>query len=168
METITLTYKRLPDRVNYFKQQLLYEDDETIVTSQRITPSSPIILNGETVLGDNFTAVWFVFAGYWYDIGKIYNLKNEWTGYYCDIIKPVKRQEGIFEIVDLFLDLWISPDGTYVIQDEDEFEHAVRNGDISKELAKQARNALTKLISEVESGNFPSEFVKSFNSPVAI
>ena len=55
METITLTYKRLPDRVNYFQQQLLYEDAAVIVTSQRIKPSSPIVLNGETVLADNFT-----------------------------------------------------------------------------------------------------------------
>ena len=113
METITLTYKRLPDRVNYFQQELLYEDSEVIVTSQRIKPSSPIVLNGETVLGDNFTAVWFVFTGLWYDIGKIYNLDNEWTGYYCDIMMPVKRSSDQFEIVDLFLDLWVSPDGSY-------------------------------------------------------
>ena len=163
METITLTYKRLPDRINYFEQQLLYEDKSVIVTSQRITPSSPIIINGETVLGDNYTAVWFVFTGLWYDIGKIYNLNNEWTGYYCDIIKPVNRQEGTFEIVDLFLDVWVSPDNSFEIQDEDEFETAIRNGDISHELAEQARNGLTNLISEVESGNFPPEFVKSFN-----
>ena len=128
METITLTYKRLPDRVNYFQQELLYEDSEVIVTSQRIKPSSPIVLNGETVLADNFTAIWFVFTGLWYDIGKIYNLDNEWTGYYCDIMMPVKRSSDQFEIVDLFLDLWVSPDSSYEIQDEDEFETALEEG----------------------------------------
>ena len=165
METINLTYKRLPDRINYFKQQFLYEDHNVIVTSQRITPSSPIILNGETVLGDNYTAVWFVFTGCWYDVGKIYNLNNEWTGYYCDIIKPVNRQVGIFEIVDLFLDLWVSPDNSFEIQDEDEFETAVRNGDISKELAEQARKALSDLVLKIESGQFPPEFVENFTAP---
>lgn len=166
METITLTYKRLPDRVNYFQQELLYEDSEVIVTSQRIKPSSPIVLNGETVLGDNFTAVWFVFTGLWYDIGKIYNLDNEWTGYYCDIMMPVKRSADQFEIVDLFLDLWVSPDGSYEIQDEDEFETALEEGIITPELAKKARNALNDLIDEVTSGRFPLEFVKNFPNSI--
>ncbi len=165
METITLKYKRLPDRINYFKQQRLYEDENVIVTSQRITPSSPIIINGETVLGDNYTAVWFVFTGLWYDIGKIYNLNNEWTGYYCDIIKPVNRQVGTFEIVDLFLDVWVSPDNSFEIQDEDEFETAIRNGDISHELAEQARKALSELILTIEAGQFPPEFVENFTTP---
>lgn len=164
MDTITLTYKRLPDRVNYFQQQLLYEDENVIVTSQKIKPSAPIVLNGETVLGDNFTAIWFVFTGLWYDIGKIYNLNNEWTGYYCDIMKPVKRSPDQFEIVDLFLDLWVSPDGSYEIQDEDEFENALEEGTISTQLAEKARNALDNLIGEVVSGKFPPEFVKNFGS----
>ena len=166
METITLTYKRLPDRVNYFQQELLYEDSEVIVTSQRIKPSSPIVLNGETVLGDNFTAVWFVFTGLWYDIGKIYNLDNEWTGYYCDIMMPVKRSSDQFEIVDLFLDLWVSPDGSYEIQDEDEFETALEEGVITPELAEKARNALNDLIDAVTSGRFPPEFVQNFPNSI--
>ena len=158
METVTLTYKRLPNRVNHFQQELLYLDDEVIVTSQRVKPSSPIVQNGKTVLADNFAAVWFVFTGLWYDVGKVYNLNNEWTGYYCDVLKPVKRSVDIngklnrFEITDLFLDLWINPDGTYEIQDEDEFEDAVQNGAIDAELERKALEVLRALIVEVESG----------------
>ena len=167
METITLTYKRLPNRVNYFIQQLLYEDDKVIVTSQQIKPSSPIVENGVTVLGDNYTAVWFVFTDKWYDIGKIYNLNNEWTGYYCDIIMPMIRSSDTFEIVDLFLDLWVTPNGSYEIQDEDEFETAIQDGVITAELAKKARNALTDLIDEVTSGKFPPEFVNEFTPKIS-
>ncbi len=159
METVTLTYKRPPDRVNHFQQQLLYLDEDVIVTSQRVKPSSPIVQNGQTVLADNFAAVWFVFTGLWYDVGKVYNLKNEWTGYYCDIMKPVKRNIDVnrklnrFEITDLFLDLWINPDGTYEIQDEDEFEDAVQDGAIDAALGKKALEVLKALIVEVESGD---------------
>jgi predicted RNA-binding protein associated with RNAse of E/G family len=159
METVTLTYKRPPNRVNHFQQELLYLDDEVIVTSQRVKPSSPIVQNGETVLADNFAAVWFVFTGLWYDVGKVYNLDNEWTGYYCDVLKPVKRSVDAtgkldrFEITDLFLDLWINPDGTYEIQDEEEFEDAVQNGAIDTEVERKALEVLTSLIAEVESGD---------------
>lgn len=164
MQTITLTYRRLPERVNYFEQNLLYEDKEVIVTTQSVTPSAPIIIDGETVLGDNFNVIWFVFTGLWYDIGKVYNLSNEWTGYYCDIILPVERTSDKFEIVDLILDLWVSPDGTYEVQDDDEFETALENGIIDVELAEKARNALNNLINEVKTGNFPPEFVKNFST----
>ena len=159
METVTLTYKRPPNRVNHFQQELLYLDDDVIVTSQRVNPSSPIIQKGETVLADNFAAVWFVFTGLWYDVGKVYNLDSKWTGYYCDVMKPVRRSVDVngklnrFEITDLFLDLWINPDGTYQIQDEDEFEVAVQNGAIDAEVERKALEVLTSLIAEVESGD---------------
>ena len=172
METVTLTYKRPPDRVNYFQQQLLYIDDDVIVTTQRVKPSTPIVQNGRTVLADNFAVVWFVFTGLWYDVGKVYNLNNEWTGYYCDIMKPVKRRVDAsdkldcFEITDLFLDLWINPDGTYQIQDEDEFEEAIQNGVIDSELESSARDVLTALIVEVETGKFPPQFVQEYITPI--
>ncbi len=162
METLTLVYKRLPDRVAYFQQQLLYEDENVIITTQRVKPSAPIVYNGQTVLGDNFTAIWFVFPELWYDIGKIYNLNNEWTGYYCDIILPMKRTETLFEIVDLFLDLWVFPDGRYEIQDEDEFEAALQTGAIDAELAGKARDALNALIADVASGKFPPKIVEEY------
>ena len=137
-------------------------DDDVIVTSQRVKPSSPIVQNGATVLGNNFPVVWFVFTGLWYDVGKVYNLNNEWTGYYCDVLKPVIRSMDVdgkldrFEITDLFLDLWINPDGTYEIQDEDEFEEAVQSGAIDAELEKKAWAVLKALITEVESGRLES------------
>ena len=169
METITLTYKRPPDRVNHFQQELLYVDEKVIVTSQRVKPSSPIVQNGETVLGDNFAAIWFVFTGLWYDVGKVYNLDNEWTGYYCDVMKPVERgvdvagKPSYFEITDLFLDLWVNPDGTYEIQDEDEFEDAIQNGAIDAELERKAREVLTALIAEVENGYLESLLQEVFD-----
>jgi predicted RNA-binding protein associated with RNAse of E/G family len=74
-------------------------------------------------------------------------------------MKPVKRSMDetgkleSFEITDLFLDLWINPDGTHEIQDEDEFEEAIQAGAIDTELEKKAWNVLKELITEVESGH---------------
>ena len=155
MRTLELIYKRLPNRVNHFQQELLYEDASVIVTTQQIKPSNPIAIDGETVLDNGFTAVWFVFANLWHDVGKIYNLQNMFTGYYCDIIMPMHRAENHFEITDLFLDLWVTPDSAYQIQDNDEFEAAVANDWIQPDLADKARGALGNLIAEVESGVFP-------------
>lgn len=155
MGTLELIYKRLPHRVNRFQQELLYEDASVIVTTQKLKPSNPIVLDGVTVLDDGFTAVWFVFADLWHDVGKIYNLERVFTGYYCDIITPMRRAENHYEITDLFLDLWVTPEGAYQIQDNDEFEEAIANDWIHPDLASKARKALQNLIAEVESGVFP-------------
>jgi predicted RNA-binding protein associated with RNAse of E/G family len=79
MKTIELIYKRPPNRVNHFQQRLLYEDKDVIITTQRVKPSNPIVIDGVTVLGDDFPVVWFVFADKWYDVGKVYNLKEQIT-----------------------------------------------------------------------------------------
>ena len=169
METIDLIYKWFPDRVHHSQQQLFYVDEKVIVTVQRVKPSSPIIQKGEMVLGDNFPVFWFVFTGLWYSIAKVYDLGNKWTGYYCDIMEPVKRgvdtagKLDYFEITDLFLDLWINPDGTYEIQDEDEFEEAVQNGAIDAELERKAREVLDTLIAKVEDGHLDSLLKEVFD-----
>ena len=169
METIALIYKWPPDRVHRSQEHLLYADEDVIVTTQRVKPSSPIVQNGETVLGDDFAVVWFVFTNLWYGVAKVYNLENEWTGYYCDIMKPVERDMAVakkpnyFEITDLFLDLWINPDSTYEIQDEDEFGEAVQEGIINTELEKETRNALKSLIAEVESGHLTHRLQEVMN-----
>ena len=159
MQTIKLIYTRLPDRVSHFQQDLLYEDDEVIVTTQRVKPSQPLARDGVTMLGSNFTAVWFILANRWYDIGKIYNLEGQFTGYYCDIILPMRRTETHIEVTDLFLDVWVYENGSYQILDEDEFEFAIHNNWISTDLANQAKIALQSLISDIESGAFPPGIV---------
>jgi predicted RNA-binding protein associated with RNAse of E/G family len=178
MEQIELIYKRLPDQVSFFQQELIYESETAIVTRQKVKPSSPLIIDGVTVLDDNYTAFWFIFPDQWYDMGKMYTPQGECTGYYCDIIMPMKRTESkdkqfafTIEITDLCLDLWIcslrsptpsaySPDGGYHILDEDEFEMAVKNSWIDNTLARKARQELNNLIQLVKTNEFPPTIVE--------
>ncbi len=161
LPSISLTYRWPPDRVHRSEQPLLYFDDEMIITTQRVKPSAPLLQNGEIVLANNFPVVWFLFTGSWYSVAKVYNLEHIWTGYYCDIIEPVKRDVDAngqlrgFEITDLFLDLWINPDGSYEVQDEDEFEIAIAAGALTAEVATAARAALESLIAAVEADALP-------------
>jgi predicted RNA-binding protein associated with RNAse of E/G family len=201
MKQIELIYKRLPNRVSFFQQELIYEDETAIVTRQQVKPSSPLVIDGVTVLDDNYTALWFIFPGKWYDMGKMYNPQGKCTGYYCDIIIPMRRtiskdKQFLFtvEITDLCLDLWIcslrsptpsaygslrslnppscppsggkphsaySPDGSYHILDEDEFELAVQNGWMDNTLAQRARQELNNLIQSVRAGKFPPAIVET-------
>ena len=169
MKQIELIYTRLPDKVSHFKQKLIYFDETVIVTQQNINISKPLIVGDNVVLDDDYTALWFIFPGKWYDIGKIHNLAGSPTGYYCDIISPMKRLEPestefVFsvEITDLCLDLWVCTDGSYQVLDEDEFEVAVKNGWVDESLAQKAQRELNKLIQLVKGGRFPPEVVERF------
>jgi len=169
MRQIELVYTRLPDKVSHFRQELIYFDETVIVTQQRINISKPLIVGGGVVLGDDYTAVWFIFPDKWYDIGKIHNQSGRVTGYYCDIISPMSRFESessefVFrvEITDLCLDLWVSLEGSYQILDEDEFEVAVKNGWIDGSLAQKTECELNRLIQLVKEGKFPPAIVEKF------
>jgi len=111
-------------------------------------------------LDRDFLGVWFCCTGEWHDIGAIYDSDNQLKGYYCDICTPItKRAEG-YELTDFFLDLWIYPDGRYVLLDEDEFTAAVNQGILTNEQRITILNELTRLIKKVEAGTFPSKHIK--------
>lgn len=75
--------------------------------------------------------------------------------YYCNINLPVERGEGRITYVDLDLDLWVYPDLTYKVLDEDEFlAHSVKYG-YPPEVIALARQALADLIGVVESRGYP-------------
>jgi len=63
-------------------------------------------------------------------------------------------------ITDLFLDLWITPDGRYMVLDEDELEVALAKNVISSSLARQARKELQILIKSTKSGRFPPASIR--------
>jgi uncharacterized protein len=77
----------------------------------------------ETVIrsGDRFIETYF--TDRWYNIFEIHDRDDDrLKGWYCNIGKPaVMEADQVISYVDLALDLWIAPDGTQTILDEDEF-----------------------------------------------
>jgi ribose-phosphate pyrophosphokinase len=163
MREISLIYKRFSHKISRIEQQLIFENSDMMITKHRVKISTPFIINGDVVLDDGYWALWFTFWGKWHDIGKFYPPEEKFTGYYCDIITPMRRlSDSEIEITDLCLDLWISPDGNYTILDEDEFDEAVRSNWIDNSLIQRAKSELATLIESVKLGEFPPDFVKSY------
>ncbi len=84
---------------------------------------------------------------------------NDLLGYYCDITTPLKKTDGEYFISDLFLDLWIAPDGSTRELDWDELEDAFRRGLISSELKDKAAATFERLKAETAEGVFPAKYV---------
>jgi len=140
------------------------ESAKRLVIEQRLRVRNPRREFGRVVVANGYLAVWFIFRKKWYDVGKFYDRTGKFTGYYCDIIRPVARllssPSKTSIITDLFLDLWITPDGRYIILDEDQLDRAVARKAISPSLATKARKELRALVRSARAGYFPPKYIE--------
>jgi predicted RNA-binding protein associated with RNAse of E/G family len=79
----------------------------------------------------------------WYNVYEIRDRDTDMLkGWYCNIGKPaVFEAEDVISYVDLALDLWVAPDGTQTVLDEDEFAAL----ELDAETRSRARAALDEL-----------------------
>ncbi len=70
--------------------------------------------------GDVFTE-WF-YSDRWYNVFRIEDgASMALKGWYCNITRPACIADGVVSADDLALDLFVAPDGTAELLDEDEF-----------------------------------------------
>lgn len=143
-----------------FPAVVLHEDDEGIVVANLLRPSKPLIVDDTLLLDANYLGIWFCCVSAWHDVGAVYDHDNQLNGYYCDICTPITRRADGYALTDFFLDLWIYPDGRYVLLDEDEFAAAVTRGILTNEQRVTVQNELARLVAEVEAGVFPSKRIR--------
>lgn len=162
----SFTYRRLPDREYRFDSVLLEATEDRIVLEHELRPSTPLRIEEQTVLDDGYSGVWFLFQGCPWDIARVYHPDGTWSGYYVDVLRPVRWQgddpDSLEPLVDLFLDLWITPEGHTYLLDQEELDAAVRTGGIALEEARTAQAMASHLLSESEAGRFPSDFVSAW------
>ena len=90
--------------------------------------------------GDRFVETYY--SDRWYNIFEIHAGEGDTLrGWYCNITRPANILSDRLEYVDLFLDLWVSPDGRQTVLDEEEFVAA----DLEEETRRSARQALAEL-----------------------
>jgi protein associated with RNAse G/E len=70
--------------------------------------------------GDRFTE--YFYTDHWHNIFQIHSGQTgALKGWYCNIARPATISEERVAAEDLILDVWVRPDGSYQILDEDEF-----------------------------------------------
>jgi len=143
---------------------LVYRSKSVVVGRAQIVSPHSVVFDSEVVLAAGFQIVYFELAGKWFTVGKIRDLHEKHTGYYCDIATPPRFLDDSVEQTDLFLDLWVSSDLRYKVLDEEEFEDAYKKGWITQRLYQKAKNELKKLVSTVEADDFPPRLVKSLEA----
>src|SRR5512136_784188 len=100
---------------------VLERTPEAIVLEARFSRETMDL--GYAVLEHRDRFVEHFFADRWYNIFEIHSVHDDHLkGWYCNIVKPAVFNAESIEQVDLALDLWINPDGSYRVLDREEFE----------------------------------------------
>jgi predicted RNA-binding protein associated with RNAse of E/G family len=87
---------------------------------------------------------------------------NRFVGYYTDIATPLRRVGvGEYATTDLFLDFWPAPGRPAMELDLDEFEEALRAGQLTPELADGARASFERVRREIALGIFPYRYIRA-------
>lgn len=155
-ETVTINYRRPPDRLDVFTQHVVRREGDLVVTLlDSATVSKPVEVDGRVILEPGAPVVWFTWRNRWYDVGRFHTVDGEFTGCYANILTPVDIDTNPWETTDLFLDVWVGSDGEVRLLDEADFQDAVDRDWISSATAATAREHAESLIAAARQGVWP-------------
>ncbi len=165
--TITVEYIRPGKETSYYEEPLLTENDEYIKTFKRLPDEIADDLTrglrkNRFITQDErcccVTKIYFFHEHF--DLLLFQDERERVLGYYSDICTPLTRTAGGYHMIDWFLDIWLSPDGTLFELDEDEFEEALSRKLLTESEARIARETFNRLIQEVKDGIYPDTYLE--------
>ena len=161
--TVTIHYARPPGRVERFRQEVVLEREDVIVTLARgMSFDPPMRIDDRVVLEDGSSVVWFTFPGAWHDIGRFHRADGTFTGIYANVLTPVEIDGLEWHTTDLFLDVWLPPGGEPAILDEEELDEALGRELVDPETAARARREARTLHDAARAGEWPPEIVRAW------
>jgi len=140
--TITVLKRNLAGEVTWkYSGLILRRRSNSVLLEARFNlPDMPFM---GTFLKNNDRFVEIFYTNRWYNIFEMHDRGDDQIkGWYCNVGKPAVMEAGnVISYVDLALDLWVTPDGTQTVLDEDEFAAL----DLDAKTRQQARAALGEL-----------------------
>ncbi len=110
--------------------------------------------------GDRF--VEHFYADRWYNVFEIHAAHTDTLrGWYCNIARPAQIEAGHVRQIDLALDVWVNPEGSVLVLDEDEFAALP----LSAEEREQARRAVAEIQALAAQSVAPFRIKKDRSSP---
>lgn len=161
---IHLIYRRIPNRVLEREDELIADLGDVVVAKSRFEGMlAPLRVEGIEVIRNGYTMVYFAFIGENYDVLKVYDERGNFRGLYVDVLAYTKRDGNTIEMLDLFLDIFIFPDGRAFLLDEDELEMALNYGLIDKETFDFAYQVARDIMEKIKRREFPPSVVWKYD-----
>jgi len=123
--------------------QVLRREGQTIVLRTRWSRDTLDV--GYVILEPDDHWTEHFYADRWYNIFEIHAGDGRLKGWYCNITRPARIDAHEVAAQDLALDLWVAPDGTMLVLDEDEFA-ALELTPTERQAAQQALAELQAMV----------------------
>jgi uncharacterized protein len=161
---VVIHYLRLPARSTVFRQRLVHREEGCAVTLMARTPlPRPVLADGRIILEPEAPVVWFTFDGAWHDIGRFHTADGRFTGYYANVLRPVRFESPLeWSTTDLCLDVFMDPRGTLHLLDEDELDAALQAGWVDPATGIRAREEATAIRKAAGEGLWPPPVVREW------
>ncbi|CAN5220818.1 DUF402 domain-containing protein [soil metagenome] len=164
MPSVTIRYRRPPDREECFTQLFVAETAEASITLLEAAEiGEPKRVGGTTILEPGSPILWFTFPGAWHDVGRFHLADGSFTGFYANVLTPVEMNGREWETTDLFLDVWRGADERVELLDEDELAIAAERGWLDAETVGRARAEAERLLAAAREGSWPSALVNEWD-----
>jgi len=168
MSTVSIYYQRPGKGLTIYEEEHVFEDENCLRTFKTLPPeiseslSSALLKQGLIDPGQQVLTIAKVYHfNEPFNILEFRDTEGKLLGHYSDIGEPARMlSDGIYEMVDLFLDIWHWPDGKLMELDWDEFDEAVKNNVITPAQADLARAAMQRLKDEVVQKIYPAKYMK--------
>ena len=140
-----------------FTQRVAHRDPGGIVTLLESSDrTAPLRIAGRCALGARAPIVWLTVPGAWYDVGRFYDDRGNFTGFYTNILTPPDfHGPGEWSTTDLFLDVWQPVGEPPVLLDAVELDAAESQGVVEAAHATRAREEAARILSEARGGRWP-------------
>ncbi|NED95985.1 DUF402 domain-containing protein [Phytoactinopolyspora alkaliphila] len=119
--SITVKLVKAP-RPNTSYRGVVDSDDGTHIVIRAPWSGTPAKELAGVSFGPGDTFVEHYWRDRWYAIKEVYGDDGALKGWYCDVTRPARVEAGAVVVADLYLDLWMSADGSTILRlDEDQF-----------------------------------------------
>lgn len=160
MLKIHLLYRRIPNRVLEREDEVIADFGNIVVAKSEFSGMlAPLFVNGVKVIDNNYKMVYFAFVGKNYDILKVYDENRNFKGLYIDVLAYTKRYGNTIEMLDLFLDIFVFPNGEAFLLDEEELEMALNYGLVDRGTFNFAYSVARGIFEKLKREEFPPEIV---------
>ncbi|AEK72257.1 hypothetical protein GQS_01775 [Thermococcus sp. 4557] len=161
---IHLIYRRIPNRVLERDDEVIADLGEVVVAKAKFEGMlAPLRVNGVEVIKNGYRMLYFAFVGENYDILKVYDENGKFKGLYIDVLAYTRREGNTLEMLDLFLDIFVFPDGEAFLIDEDELEMALNYGLIDRKTSDLAYRVAREILEKLKRGEFPPDIVWEYD-----
>jgi beta-phosphoglucomutase-like phosphatase (HAD superfamily)/protein associated with RNAse G/E len=111
-----------------------------------------VAFDGVIVYHDDWYTEYY-YPGCWFNVYHIASSAGETKGWYCNVAMPFESDDRGIVFTDLYLDLFVHPDGHFAVLDEDEL--AAVATELGEQVVGMARAALDELIGMAAQGLLP-------------